>query len=111
LDVTEVGDVAVVRIRSHRIIEEIDVEQFGNEMFSLVENDKRGKILLNLSMLEFLNTPAVGKMVALQRKVKAQGGVLKLSNLRPKIGEIFTVFKLNRVFDIKEDEADALAAF
>ena len=94
-----------------RIVEGIDVEQFGNEMFSLVENDKRRKILLNLSMVEYLNTPAVGKMLALWRKVKAQGGVLKLSNLQPNIGQVFAVFKLDRVFDIKEDEAEALVAF
>ena len=81
-DVSEIGDVTVVHIRSHRIIEGIDVEQFGNEMFSLVENDKREKILLNLSMIEFISAAAIGKMIALQRKAKAQGGVLKLSNLQ-----------------------------
>ncbi len=110
-DVTEIGDVTVVHVRSHRITEDIDIEQFGKEMFGLVENDKRGKILLNLSPVEYVNTPAVGKMLALRRKVKAQGGVLKLSNLQPKIGEIFMIFKLNRIFDIREDESAALAAF
>ena len=48
---------------------------------------------------------------SLDRKVKAQGGALKLSNIGPNIYEVFAITKLNRFFDIKEDEADALAAF
>ena len=43
--------------------------------------------------------------------MKAHGGMLKLSNIRPEIFEVFTITRLNRLFDIKDDEADALAAF
>jgi anti-sigma B factor antagonist len=38
-------------------------------------------------------------------------GQLKLSNIRPEIYEVFAITKLNKLFDIKDDEADALAAF
>jgi len=41
----------------------------------------------------------------------AHGGVLKLSNIRAEIYEVFAITKLNRLFDIRKDEADALAAF
>ncbi len=111
LDVREVGEVAIVRIRNLRITEDIDIQEFGSEILSLAENDKRKKLLLNFSMVEFLSSAAIGKLITLHRSLKAQGGVLKLSNIRPNIYEVFTIFKLNRLFDIKEDEADALAAF
>ena len=39
------------------------------------------------------------------------GAELKLSNIRPEIYEVFAITKLNKLFDIEEDEADALAAF
>ena len=111
LEVTEVGDVTVVRFRSRRITEDIDIQEFGSEMFNLVENDKPEKLLLNLSTVEFLGGLALGRLVTLDRKVKTQGGALKLSNIRPNIYEVFAIVKLNRLFDLKEDEADALAAF
>ncbi len=47
----------------------------------------------------------------LDKKVKAHGGKLKLSNIRPEIYEVFAITKLNKLFDIKDDEADALASF
>ena len=111
LDVTDVGDVAVVRFRDHKIGEDINIQELGQEMFHLIETDGRGKLLLNFSSVDFLSSAALGKLITLDKKMKAHGGVLKLSNIRPEIYEVFTITKLNRLFDIREDEADALAAF
>ena len=111
LDVNEVGDVTVVRFRDQKIIEDINIQELGQEMFRLVESDHRQKLLLNFSSVDFLSSAALGKLITLDKKVKAHGGVLKLSNIRPEIYEVFAITKLNRLFDIKDDEADALAAF
>ena len=111
LDVNEVGDVTVVRFRDQKIIEDINIQELGNEMFQLVEVEKRNKLLLNFSSVDFHSSAALGKLITLDKKMKVQGGVLKLSNIRPEIYEVFAITKLNRLFDIKDDEADALAAF
>jgi anti-sigma B factor antagonist len=111
LDVTKIGDVTVVRFRNRRIAKEIDVQEFGSEMSSLVENDKPAKLLLNFSTVEYLGSPALGRLVTLERKLKTLGGAMKLSNIRPSIYEILAIVKLDRLFDVKDDEADALAAF
>ncbi len=111
LDVSEVGDVTVVRFRDQKIIEDINIQELGHEMFRLVEVDNRKKILLNFSSVDFLSSAALGKLITLDKKVKAHDGALKLTNIRPEIYEVFAITKLNRLFDIKDDEADALAAF
>ena len=56
-------------------------------------------------------TAILGKLITLDKKVKAHGGKLKLSNIRPEIYEVFVMTHLNKLFDIKDDEADALATF
>jgi len=111
LEVTEVGDVTVVRFRDHKIVEDISIQQLGQEMFQLVEVDNRDKLLLNFSSVDFLSSAALGKLITLDKKMKSHGGTLKLSNIRPEIYEVFSITKLNRLFDIRDDEADALAAF
>jgi anti-sigma B factor antagonist len=80
-------------------------------MFKLVEQDHRKNLLLNFFNVEFLSSAALGKLITLDKKVKANGGRLKLSNIRPEIYEVFAITKLNKLFDIKDDETDALAAF
>ena len=111
LDVNEVGDVTVVRFRDRKIIDDINIQELGQELFRLIETDNRRKLLLNFSSVDFLSSAALGKLITLDKKVKAHSGVMKLSNIRPEIYEVFAITKLNRLFDIQEDEADALAAF
>ena len=111
VDVNQVGDVTVVRFRDHKIVEDISIQELGTEMFQLVEVENREKIVLNFSAVDFLSSAALGKLITLDKKMKAHGGVLKLSNIRPEIYEVFTITRLNRLFDIKDDEADALASF
>ncbi len=111
LDVNEVGDVTVVRFRDQKIIEDINIQELGQEMFRLVEVENRDKLLLNFSAVDFLSSAALGKLITLDKKARARGTTLKLSNIRPEIYEVFAITKLNRLFDIKDDEADALADF
>jgi anti-sigma B factor antagonist len=111
LDVKEVGDVTVVRFLDQKILEDVNIQELGQELFRLVEVENRRKLLLNFSTVDFLSSAALGKLITLDKKAKKAKSVLKLSNIRPEIYEVFAITKLNRLFDIKDDEADALAAF
>ena len=111
LEVTEVGEVTVVRFFDRKILDEATIQELGRELFQLVEEEGRRSVLLNFSSVEFLSSAALGKLITLDKKVKSHNGKLKLSNIRPEIYEVFAITRLNRLFDIKEDEADALAAF
>jgi anti-sigma B factor antagonist len=111
LDVSEVGKVTVVRFRDRKIVEDVNILELGQELFQLVERDNRDTLLLNFSTVEFLSSAALGKLITLEKKMKAHGGTLKLCNIRAEIYEVFAITKLNRMFDIKDDEATALKAF
>jgi anti-sigma B factor antagonist len=111
LTVSDVGDVTVVRFVDRKILDELNIQELGQELFQLVEEDNKIRLLLNFQHVEFLSSAALGKLITLDKKVKAHGGKMKLSNIRPEIYEVFAITKLNKLFDIKEDEADALAAF
>ncbi len=110
-EISEVGDVTVVRLTDRKVVDETNIQELGRELFTLVEEDKRKNLLLNFAAVGFLSSSALGKLITLDKKVKAHGGKLKLSNIRPEIYEVFAITKLNKLFEIKEDEADALAAF
>jgi anti-sigma B factor antagonist len=111
LEVSEVGEVTVVRFVDRKILDEATIQEIGHELFHLVEEENRTKLLLNFAAVEFLSSAALGKLITLDKKVKAHGGKLKLTNIRPEIYEVFAITKLNKLFDIQDDETDALAAF
>jgi anti-anti-sigma factor len=111
LKVTEIGDVTVVQFVDRKILDEANIQELGQELFGLVEDQGKRNLLLNFLNVEFLSSAALGKLITLDKKVKTHAGRLKLSNIRPEIYEVFKITKLNKLFDIKEDEAEALAAF
>lgn len=111
LEVSDVGDVTVVRFVDRKILDEANIQELGQELFHLVEKEDRLRLLLNFATVDFLSSAALGKLITLDKKIKARGGKLKLSNIRPEIYEVFMITNLNKLFDIKDDEADALAAF
>ena len=110
IDVADVGEVSVVQFKDRKILDESNIQEMGRELFELVEQ-KRTKILLNFMNVEFLSSAALGKLITLDKKLKAAKGQLKLSSIRPEIYEVFAITRLNKLFDIHDDEADALATF
>ncbi|MFN7813912.1 MAG: STAS domain-containing protein [Planctomycetia bacterium] len=111
IDASKVGDVTVVRFHDKKILDEAGIQELGAELFGLVEVDNRRSIVLNFTNVEFLSSAALGKLITLDRKVKAHQGRLKLSNIRPEILEVFQITKLHKIFDIRGEEAEAVAAF
>ena len=55
---SEVGDVTVVQFVDRKILDEANIQELGQELFSLVEKDKRKKLVLNFSAVEFLSSAA-----------------------------------------------------
>jgi anti-sigma B factor antagonist len=107
----EVDDVTVVHFRDQKIIEDLKIQELGQELFQLIEAENCRKLVLNFASVDFLSSAALGKLITLDKKMKGHGGKLKLCNIRPEIYEVFAITRLNRLFDIRQDEADALAAF
>lgn len=110
IDVSKVGDVTVVKFLDKKILDEVGIQELGAELFALVEQQNRKAILLNFDGVEFLSSAALGKLITFDRKVKAAKGRMKLCGIRPEILEVFQVTKLNKVFDIRAAEAEAISA-
>ena len=111
IQVSEVENVTVVRFADRKILDELIIQELGQELFSLVEDENRGNLLLNFTNVEFLSSAALGKLISLHKKIERASGTLKLSNIRPEIFEVFRITRLNEKFNIKDDQEAALAEF
>lgn len=109
LEVSESAQVSVVRFKDQKIIDPEAIQELGDELFTLVEKDNRPKIVLNFENVEFLSSAALGKLILFEKKAKKGGSKLILSNISPEIFQVFTITNLDKLFTIKDNEADALA--
>ena len=110
LSVKEVGEVTVARFRDWRI-EDSNITEVEEELFRLVDTDDCHKLLLNFSTVDFLSSAGLGRLLALDQKAKKNGCIVKLCDIRPEIQQILAITKLDRLFDIRETEMDALVSF
>ncbi len=69
------------------------------------------KILLNLGDVNYIDSSGIGELVSAYTTVKNQGGDMKLLNLTKKVHDLLQITKLYTVFDVKDDEASAVASF
>ncbi len=109
--INELDDVTFVRFRDGRISHLAEIQQLGEELYRLIEPKARRKLVLDFADVEFFSSAAIGKLISLNGKLRAQGGALRLCNVRPEILGAFHVCQLDRVFDIRSDETDAATSF
>jgi anti-sigma B factor antagonist len=69
------------------------------------------QILLNLGEVTYIDSSGIGELVSAFTTVRNQGGELKLLNLTKKVHDLLQITKLYTVFDIKDDEANAIQSF
>ena len=69
------------------------------------------KILLNLGDVTYIDSSGIGELVSAFTTVRNGGGELKLLNLTKKVHDLLQITKLYTVFDIKDDETQAIQSF
>jgi anti-sigma B factor antagonist len=111
IDVEEVNAVTVAKFTDKKILDETNIQIIANQLFSLIDDDHRKKIVLDFATVEYLSSAALGKLITLDKKVKADKGELRLCTIRKDILEVFKITKLDKLFKIFETREKALAGF
>ena len=69
------------------------------------------KVVLNLKDVTTIDSSGVGELVSAYTSATNRGAKIKLANLPPKINDILTITQLITVFDVYENEDEAVASF
>lgn len=111
IEVEQVGDVTVVTLTDKRILEESQIEQIGDELFHVVDDEGKRKLLIQWKKVECMSGLFLGELITLNKKIRSISGQLKLCRIKAEIYEVFEMTKLNKVFKIHATEEEALEAF
>ena len=111
IETNDVDDVSVVRFKDEKVVDPARIEEMGNELLSLASSDDHEKLLINFENVKFFSSAAINKLIVLEKRVRASGGKLKLSNLRPEVRDLFSFTNLDNLFSIVERQDDAIEEF
>jgi anti-sigma B factor antagonist len=76
----------------------------------LLQEGKK-KILLNLAGVGYIDSSGIGELVSSFTTTNNAGGQLKLLNLTQKLQDLLAITKLLTVFDVYNDEGEALGTY
>ena len=62
---------------------------------------KNADLVLDCSALDYLDSTAIGTLVAVLKNVKVYGGKVVLLGLKPNLLKLFRITSLNKVFEIE----------
>ncbi len=103
------GNVTILDVEGKILLGEGDV-QLKRKIDELIER-KETKLLLNLANVPYMDSGGLGEIVRSYTTVKRAGGELKLLNATKRISDLLTITKLITVFEIFDNEADAVKSF
>lgn len=105
----QAGDVTILDMDG-----EVRIGDSSTALRSSIRNLVAGgsnKILLNLAGVKYIDSSGIGELIANYTTVGRGGGQLKLLNLTEKVQDLLVITKLLTVFDVYDNEADALGSF
>jgi anti-sigma B factor antagonist len=111
IDLDNVDDVSVVKFKDQKVMDPSRIETMGQELLSLVDGDESENVLINFENVSFFSSAAINKLIVLEKRVRALGGEIRLSNLRPEVRDLFSYTNLDSMFQIKDEQDDALESF
>lgn len=89
---------------------EIDINTAPDikKSFEKLLSGKMPKIVINFTKVTYVDSSGLATLVEILKNMRAYGGKMKLTNLSPKIKSLFEITKLEKLFEIIADEAQAL---
>jgi len=101
----QIGDVLVIELPQR--LDAVGVEKVEKELSELINNHK-GKVLADMSGVNFVASLALRMLLTNLKGVQALGGDLRLCGLQPQIADIFRKSRFDTLFKIYTERDEAL---
>ena len=105
----QVGDVTILRLAGRLELDEGDLV-FRNYVNRLVD-EERLKIVLDLKDVTRIDSAGIGMLVSKYLSTRKHGGTMKLLHFTRHSDHLMDITRLTTVFEIFDDEADAVRSF
>jgi anti-sigma B factor antagonist len=109
LSLEQSGDVRIVRVKEAKLTYPV-LSSFFVEVRQMVEDGAR-KLVVDLEAVTYIDCATIGCLMDIHRLLEHRNGAVKLSGLRPRVETMLLMTGVQKIVDVRRDEAEALAAF
>ena len=100
---------SVVEFRTASLMDPIVLESIGTELYRLVDDEDRRRLVLDFEKVEYLSSQAIGIILTLNKKLGAlKNSKLVLCGVGPKLIELLRITRLDKILTVKPTQRDAV---
>ncbi len=81
------------------------------DALKVVLDQNRNRIIVNCAQLEYIASAGLGVFMAYIEDVRTLGGDIKLTNMNPRVYNVFDLLGFPTLYDILDDVNDAVEQF
>ena len=107
-EVNKQGDVTVLDVEGQLIVG--NRQELKQKVLEELENGER-RFLIDFDRTGYIDSSGLGVLVSLSKKIREQGGELRLANLNDDLRTLFELTKLDTLFQISSSRDEALSSF
>ena len=104
-----VDDVTILELKGRERIRGITIAL--HESIRCLAREGKIQVLLDLAGVKHIDSIGLGELVSSHVTLGEQGGAFKLMHMNESVHELMTNTRLLTVFDVYDDEPEALASF
>jgi anti-anti-sigma factor len=106
--VSQDGDVTLVEVEGQLIVG--NRQELKQQVLEQLEDGDR-KFVIDFANTGYIDSSGLGVLVSLSKKIREQGGELRLSSLNEDLWTLFELTKLDTLFRIADTKEQALQGF
>lgn len=110
LRIETVDEVAVASFTEPAVVDPVVIGRMGRQLYDLIEQEGRGKIVVDFSNLRFLSSQLLGVLLTLRKKADAAGAAVGLCGIQAELHKVFRITKLDSFFEFHPTRREAIDA-
>ena len=101
----EQGSITVGVIHATRVLDAVNVTEFGLRLLEYVEQHAGIHLLLSFQHVNYLSSAALTELLRVNEAVQKTGGSVRLCALGPEIASVFQITNLDKLFVVEPGES------
>jgi anti-sigma B factor antagonist len=93
---------STIKFKDKRVMDPARIERLGKELEQIASAPSGQKLMVDFENVRFISSAAISKLVVFEKRIRANGGKLRLSKMRPEVRDVFDLARLDTVFDIDD---------
>lgn len=112
ITVQRIEKFTVVEFRNPSLMDPIELETISQNLYRLVDEEDRRRIILDFEKVQFLSSQAIGIVLTMNKKLSAlKNSKLVLCGVGAKLMELLKITRLDRLLTIKPSQREAINVF